>query len=149
MPHNLYLHSSIVQTRAYGESDAEKREALRYATLDSTIALMFALLINASILILAAASFHATGQTEVADLDRAHALLGPLLGLSVAPALFGFFPLFGSVNSFGCIFHCLLNMLNSVVFEIISNTLNISKERRICRNSGFRKLIDKTKKGEL
>lgn len=99
MPHNLYLHSAIVQTRAYGETLSEKRLALRYATLDSTIALMFALLINASILILAAASFHATGQTEVADLDRAHALLGPLLGLSVAPALFAIALLCCGLNS--------------------------------------------------
>lgn len=74
MPHNLYLHSGIVQTRDYGHTTAEKREAIRYATLDSTIALTFALVINASILILAAASFHATGHTGVEDLDKAHAL---------------------------------------------------------------------------
>ena len=61
MPHNLYLHSGIVQTRAYGETLPERREALRFATLDSTIALMFALTINASLLILAAAAFHHTG----------------------------------------------------------------------------------------
>lgn len=99
MPHNLYLHSAIVQTRAYGDSLPEKRQAMRYATIDSTIALMFALLINASILILAAASFNATGQTDVADLDRAHALLGPLLGLSVAPALFAIALLCCGLNS--------------------------------------------------
>ena len=99
MPHNLYLHSAIVQTRAYGETLGEKRQALRYATFDSTFALMFALLINASILILAAASFHATGQTDVADLDRAHTLLGPLLGLSVAPALFAIALLCCGLNS--------------------------------------------------
>ena len=63
MPHNLYLHSGIVQTRAYGDTLPEKREALRFATLDSTVALMFALTINASILILAAAAFHQTGRT--------------------------------------------------------------------------------------
>lgn len=99
MPHNLYLHSAIVQTRAYGDSLPEKRQALRYATIDSTVALMFALLINASILILAAASFNATGQTDVADLDRAHALLGPLLGLSVAPTLFAIALLCCGLNS--------------------------------------------------
>ena len=88
MPHNLYLHSGIVQTRAYGESLPEKREALKYATIDSTVALMFALTINASILILAAATFNKTGQTDVAELGRAHELLAPLLGLSMAPALF-------------------------------------------------------------
>jgi len=63
MPHNLYLHSAIVQTRAYGDSPGEKREALTFATIDSTVALMAALLINASILILAAATFHASGRT--------------------------------------------------------------------------------------
>lgn len=99
MPHNLYLHSAIVQTRAYGETPAEKREALRYATLDSTVALMFALVINAAILVLAAASFHATGQTDVAELDRAHTLIGPLLGLSVAPALFAIALLCCGLNS--------------------------------------------------
>ncbi len=88
MPHNLYLHSSIVQTRAYGESDAEKREALRYATLDSTLALMFALTINASILILAAATFHKGGHTQIEELGRAHEMLQSLLGASLAPTLF-------------------------------------------------------------
>lgn len=99
MPHNLYLHSGIVQTRAYGETLPEKREALRYATLDSTVALMFALTINASILILAAATFHKTGQTEVAELGRAHELLAPLLGLSIAPALFAIALLCCGLNS--------------------------------------------------
>jgi manganese transport protein len=88
MPHNLYLHSAIVQTRAYGSTLPEKREALRYATIDSTLALMFALVINAAILILAAASFHASGRTDVAELDQAHALLSPLLGSNLAPTLF-------------------------------------------------------------
>jgi manganese transport protein len=77
MPHNLYLHSAIVQTRAYGSSVDEKREALKFATIDSTVALMFALLINASILILAAAAFHSTGRSEVAELSVAHGLLSP------------------------------------------------------------------------
>ena len=73
MPHNLYLHSGIVQTRAYGETLPEKREAIRCATVDSTIALMFALSINASILILAAAAFHTTGDGQaVEELDQAH-----------------------------------------------------------------------------
>jgi manganese transport protein len=88
MPHNLYLHSGIVQTRAYGASLPEKREALLFATIDSTLALMFALTINASILILAAAAFHATGRHEVAELGEAHALLRPLLGNALAPSLF-------------------------------------------------------------
>jgi manganese transport protein len=99
MPHNLYLHSAIVQTRAYGESVPEKRDALKYATIDSTVALMFALTINASILILAAATFHKTGQTDVAELGRAHELLAPLLGASIAPALFAIALLCCGLNS--------------------------------------------------
>jgi manganese transport protein len=99
MPHNLYLHSGIVQTRAYGDSLPEKREALKYATIDSTVALMFALLVNASILILAAATFHKTGQTEVSELGRAHELLAPLLGASIAPTLFGIALLCCGLNS--------------------------------------------------
>jgi manganese transport protein len=99
MPHNLYLHSGIVQTRAFGETVPEKKQALRYATLDSTIALMFALLVNASILILAAATFNKTGQTEVAELGQAHALLAPLLGLAIAPTLFGIALLCCGINS--------------------------------------------------
>ena len=89
MPHNLYLHSGIVQTRAFGQEPGEKRQALRLATWDSTIALTFALTINASILILAAAAFHASGNTEIVEIDQAHALLSPLLGGAVAPILFG------------------------------------------------------------
>jgi manganese transport protein len=88
MPHNLYLHSGLVQTRVIGESGQEKREAIRLATIDSTIALCFALTINASILILAAATFHRTGQTDVAQLDQAYAFLAPLLGSMLAPTLF-------------------------------------------------------------
>jgi manganese transport protein len=80
MPHNLYLHSSIIQTRRYEESTEGKREAVRYAFLDSTIALSFALFINAAILIVAAASFHTTGNTEVAEIQDAYKLLTPLLG---------------------------------------------------------------------
>jgi len=99
MPHNLYLHSAIVQTRAYGDALEEKRSALKYATLDSTIALCFALLINASILILAAATFHKTGRTGVTELGDAHALLMPLLGASIAPTLFGVALLACGLNS--------------------------------------------------
>ena len=85
MPHNLYLHSGIVQTRAIATDEAGKREAIRYATFDSTFALMFALTINASILILAASAFHASGQHDVMELDKAYALLHPLLGSALAP----------------------------------------------------------------
>lgn len=88
MPHNLYLHSGIVQTRAFGDSLPEKREALRFATIDSTVALMLALMINGAILVLAAAAFHANGNESVEALDKAHALLHPLLGSAVAPILF-------------------------------------------------------------
>jgi manganese transport protein len=89
MPHNLYLHSGIVQTRAYGQDPALKRQALRLATWDSTIALMLALVVNSSILILAAATFYASGNTEIVEIDQAHALLAPLLGSGLAPTLFG------------------------------------------------------------
>ena len=80
MPHNLYLHSSIVQTRKYEENATGRREAVRYAFVDSTIALSLALFINAAILIVAAASFHTTGNTEVAEIQDAYKLLTPLLG---------------------------------------------------------------------
>ncbi|MBZ9789381.1 Nramp family divalent metal transporter [Rhizobium sp. 3T7] len=99
MPHNLYLHSGIVQTRAYGHTVPEKRQALTYATIDSTIALCFALLINASILILAAAAFHANGKTDVVELGEASSLLAPLLGLAIAPTLFGIALLCCGLNS--------------------------------------------------
>ena len=99
MPHNLYLHSGIVQTRAFGGTLPEKQDALKWATVDSTVALMFALLVNASILILAAATFHKSGQTEVAELGRAHELLAPLLGLSIAPTLFAIALLCCGLNS--------------------------------------------------
>ena len=80
MPHNLYLHSSIVQTRRYEESAAGRREAVRYAFVDSTIALTFALFINAAILIVSAAAFHTRGQTNVAEIQDAYKLLTPLVG---------------------------------------------------------------------
>ncbi|MBN9444233.1 MAG: Nramp family divalent metal transporter [Bosea sp. (in: a-proteobacteria)] len=99
MPHNLYLHSGIVQTRAYGHTLPEKREALKYATLDSTVALTFALMINAAILILAAATFHKAGHTDVAELGKAQELLQPLLGASIAPSLFAIALLCCGLNS--------------------------------------------------
>jgi manganese transport protein len=99
MPHNLYLHSAIVQTRAWGHTTPEKREALRYATFDSTAALMFALLINASILILAASAFYKAGKTDVVELGQAQALLHPLLGSAMAPTLFGVALLCCGLNS--------------------------------------------------
>ncbi|HYI88684.1 MAG TPA: Nramp family divalent metal transporter [Beijerinckiaceae bacterium] len=99
MPHNLYLHSGIVQTRAFGHTSSEKREAVKLATIDSTMALMFALTINASILILAAAAFNKSGNTAVEELDKAHALLAPLLGSALAPTLFGIALLCCGLNS--------------------------------------------------
>src|SRR6266702_2359280 len=88
MPHNLYLHSSIVQTRAFGPSSPQKREAIRFATLDSTIALGFSLFVNAAILILGAAAFHHRGLTAVADISQAYKLLTPVLGAGLASTLF-------------------------------------------------------------
>jgi manganese transport protein len=88
MPHNLYLHSSIVQTRAFGSSPRQKREALKFAVLDSTLALGFALFINAAILILGAAAFHTRGFNDVAEIADAYKLLSPVLGASLASTLF-------------------------------------------------------------
>jgi len=99
MPHNLFLHSGVVQTRRYGESVDEKREAIKLATVDSTAALMFALLINASILILAAATFNKTGQTDVSELGEVHKLIAPLLGSGMAPTLFAIALLCCGLNS--------------------------------------------------
>lgn len=99
MPHNLYLHSGVVQTRRFGTSTEERREAITLATIDSTIALMFALLINASILILAAATFNKVGRTDVAELDQAYSFLSPLLGSAIAPTLFGIALLCCGMNS--------------------------------------------------
>jgi manganese transport protein len=99
MPHNLYLHSGIVQTRDYGASVAERSQALRYATWDSTFALMFALTINASILIVAAATFHAAGHTAITDIGEAHAMLEPLVGSMLAPKLFAIALLCCGLNS--------------------------------------------------
>ena len=99
MPHNLYLHSGIVQTRAFGKTLPAKKEALKFITIDSTIALMFAFIINASILILAAATFHKTGQTNITELGKTHELLQPLLGIAIAPTLFGIALLCCGLNS--------------------------------------------------
>ena len=88
MPHNLYLHSSIVQTRKYLDTFESKREAIRFATIDSSFALMFALFINAAILMMAAATFHGTGYEDVADIGDAYKLLSPLLGTTMASTLF-------------------------------------------------------------
>ncbi|GAB6991256.1 Nramp family divalent metal transporter [Paenibacillus pini] len=99
MPHNLYLHSSIVQTRKYGETVKEKKSAIRFATLDSTIALMVALFVNAAILILAASAFNSTGHTEVAEIQDAHKLLTPLLGTGIASILFAVALLASGQNS--------------------------------------------------
>ena len=88
MPHNLYLHSSVVQTRAFGLVHEEKHEAVRFAMFDSTAALFFAFFINAAILILGAAAFHHRGLTEVAGIDQAYQLLTPVMGASLASMLF-------------------------------------------------------------
>ncbi len=88
MPHNLYLHSSIVQTRKYVDTYASKSEAIRFASIDSSAALMFALFINAAILIMSAATFHGTGHQDVADIGDAYQLLSPLLGTGAASVLF-------------------------------------------------------------
>jgi manganese transport protein len=98
MPHNLYLHSSIVQTRKYEETTQGRREAVRFAFIDSTIALSFALFINASILIVAAASFHRTGNTQVAEIQDAYRLLTPLLGAG-ASTMFALALLASGLNS--------------------------------------------------
>ncbi|MSO76135.1 MAG: divalent metal cation transporter [Alphaproteobacteria bacterium] len=99
MPHNLYLHSSIVQTRRFEETPSGKAEAIKYATIDSTIALMFALFINAAILITAAATFHVQGATEVAEIQEAHRLLTPMLGVGLASTLFAVALLASGQNS--------------------------------------------------
>jgi len=88
MPHNLYLHSSIVQTRKYLDNVASKTEAIRFATIDSSFALMSALFINGAILVTAAAVFHGSGHEAVADIGDAYQLLSPLLGFKTASVLF-------------------------------------------------------------
>ena len=99
MPHNLYLHSSIVQTRQYAENAEGKREAVRFAFIDSTLALTMALFINAAILIVAAATFHTTGNTQVAEIQDAHQLLTPLLGVTGASTVFALALLASGQNS--------------------------------------------------
>jgi manganese transport protein len=99
MPHNLYLHSSIVQTRAFGSSASEKREALRFAVFDSTLALGFAFFVNAAILILAAAAFHSRGIRHVAEIGDAYQLLTPVLGAGLASTLFALALLASGQNS--------------------------------------------------
>ncbi len=99
MPHNLYLHSSIVQTRNYERTPAGKKEAIKFATIDSSVALMFALFINAAILIVSAATFYTTGQHEVAEIQDAYRLLSPTLGVGVASVLFAVALLASGQNS--------------------------------------------------
>ena len=99
MPHNLYLHSSIVQTRKFEQTPEGKREAIKFATIDSSTALMFALFINAAILILAAAAFHWSGHQDVAEIQDAFKLLSPVLGVGVASILFAVALLASGQNS--------------------------------------------------
>jgi len=99
MPHNLYLHSSIVQTRNFGASGRDRREALRYAVLDSTVALGFALFVNAAILVLGAAAFHNRGLHDVAEISEAYKLLSPTLGVSLASTVFAVALLASGQNS--------------------------------------------------
>ncbi|MBM3888131.1 MAG: divalent metal cation transporter [Verrucomicrobia bacterium] len=99
MPHNLYLHSSIVQTRKFERTTEGKREAVRFATIDSTVALMGALFINSAILIVAAATFHRTGHHEIAELQDAHRMLSPILGVGVASTVFALALLASGQNS--------------------------------------------------
>ena len=99
MPHNLYLHSSIVQTRDFARDDAGREEAIRYSTIDSTVALCFAFFINAAILILSAATFHRRGMNAVAEIQDAYRLLSPTLGASLASGLFAIALLASGQNS--------------------------------------------------
>ena len=99
MPHNLYLHSSIVQTRKYEQTLGGKREAIKFATIDSTVALMFALFINGAILVLAAAAFHWSGHQEVASIQAAYKLLSPMMGVGAASILFAVALLASGQNS--------------------------------------------------
>src|ERR1043165_7956413 len=99
MPHNLYLHSSIVQTRKFEQTPMGRRQAIRFATIDSTFALMFALFINAAILILSAAAFYWSGHRDVAEIQDAYRLLSPLLGVGAASVLFAIALLASGQNS--------------------------------------------------
>ena len=99
MPHNLYLHSSIVQTRKFEQTTEGKREAIKYASIDSTGALMFALFINGAILVLAASVFHWSGHQDIAAIQDAYKLLSPLLGVGLASVLFAVALLASGQNS--------------------------------------------------
>jgi manganese transport protein len=99
MPHNLYLHSAVVQTRDFGVSIAQKREAIKFATIDSTLALTLALFVNAAILIVAAATFFSSGHAEIAEIGDAYKLLTPLLGAGAASLLFAVALLASGQNS--------------------------------------------------
>ncbi|MEP6602654.1 MAG: Nramp family divalent metal transporter [Spartobacteria bacterium] len=99
MPHNLYLHSSIVQTRRYELNTAGKRQAIKFATIDSTLALMFALFINAAILIVSAATFYTRGRNDIAEIQDAYKLLTPMLGVTGASTLFALALLASGQNS--------------------------------------------------
>ena len=99
MPHNLYLHSSIVQTRAFDLTEEGKRKAIKFATIDSTGALLFAFFINAAILIVSAASFHGTVNENVADINDAYKLLTPILGATLASTFFAIALLASGQNS--------------------------------------------------
>lgn len=99
MPHNLYLHSSIVQTRAYPRTDEGRRLGLRWSVTDSTIALTLALFVNAAILITAATVFHKAGKTDVVEIEQAYHMLSPMLGVGIASALFAIALLASGINS--------------------------------------------------
>jgi len=99
MPHNLYLHSSIIQTRRFVQNSAGKAEAIKFGTIDSTFALMFALFINAAILVLAAAAFHRNSHGEVAEIQQAYHLLDGVLGVTFAGTLFALALLASGQNS--------------------------------------------------
>ncbi len=99
MPHNLYLHSSIVQTRNFDKNQAGRKEAIRYATIDSTLSLFLAFFVNAAILVVAAAAFHDTGYQHVADITDAHKLLDPVLGVKFAGIAFAVALLASGQNS--------------------------------------------------
>jgi manganese transport protein len=99
MPHNLYLHTALVQSRAFGQDEPGKREAIRFASIDSTVALCLALLVNSAILITAAAVFHVAGRTDVTEIDQAYHLLSPMLGVASAATLFGVALLLCGLNS--------------------------------------------------
>ncbi|MDT8760589.1 Nramp family divalent metal transporter [Sphingomonas psychrotolerans] len=99
MPHNLYLHSAVVQTRRFERTDRGKREAVKFATIDSTVALGLAFFVNAAILVLAASAFHGNGRSDVAEIQDAYHLLAPLLGAGIASTLFGIALLAAGQNS--------------------------------------------------